>query len=101
MRTEPSASNGQDIKWAGTDKGILRTRNQKKELGGERREVYKESERVRRGLDLREPFWRPLHEECGLFIPAELKVPRRKKRVQLRRRSASSEEKKRRSNPIV
>ncbi|GFX75312.1 hypothetical protein TNCV_3043341 [Trichonephila clavipes] len=36
--------------------GRSKNKRSKKELGGERREVYKESERARRGLDLREPF---------------------------------------------
>ncbi|GFT63552.1 hypothetical protein TNCV_870211 [Trichonephila clavipes] len=36
--------------------GRPKNKRSKKELGGEIREIYKESERARRGLDLREPF---------------------------------------------
>ncbi|GFU88749.1 hypothetical protein TNCV_4444261 [Trichonephila clavipes] len=36
--------------------GRHKNKRSKKKLGGERREVYGESERARRGLDLREPF---------------------------------------------
>ncbi|GFX50585.1 hypothetical protein TNCV_2721721 [Trichonephila clavipes] len=59
------ASNGQEIKWAETDKGYLRTRDQRRKeeaRDGGRREVYKESERVRRRRDLREPFESPFSE---------------------------------------
>ncbi|GFV34174.1 hypothetical protein TNCV_3483841, partial [Trichonephila clavipes] len=57
-----SAQRGRDQ--MGRDRqGRPKNKRSKKELGGERREVYKKSEKARRGLDLREPFLRPRQRE--------------------------------------
>ncbi|GFX14762.1 hypothetical protein TNCV_1485051 [Trichonephila clavipes] len=66
MCTDPSTPDGQEIKWVETDRSSLRTRDQRRNYevrDGGRREVYKESERVRRGLDLRELFESPFSEK--------------------------------------
>ncbi|GFV39099.1 hypothetical protein TNCV_4339871 [Trichonephila clavipes] len=65
LKGQVTCRNGQEIKWAETNRGGLRTRDQRRNYearDGGRREVYKESERVRKGLDLREPFGGPSSE---------------------------------------
>ncbi|GFV20348.1 hypothetical protein TNCV_4141091 [Trichonephila clavipes] len=61
MCTEPSAPNGQEMKWAETDKDGLRTR-EKKELGSETRGVQGQRERTKSDWILREPFGSPSSE---------------------------------------
>ncbi|GFU78525.1 hypothetical protein TNCV_2301371 [Trichonephila clavipes] len=58
--------------------GRPKNKRSKKELGGERRKVYKESERARRGRDLRELFWRRLQEltEAPIVIKKAILDPR-------------------------
>ncbi|GFW97746.1 hypothetical protein TNCV_1425091 [Trichonephila clavipes] len=65
------------VQWARDKMGRDRQRwsknkRSKKELGGERREVYKESERARRGLDSREPFVDPSAREKTIASPRSM-----------------------------